>query len=244
MRIHLQVAGSKRIISLNVEPFETIRMVKAKIDQKEALAVDQQWLIFGGVELDDERSMNDYNIQNGSTLNLYTPPVAGGMKIFVRTVSEVTRTLDVNPYDTIESLKHKIFKVEPLAPAKQKLAKMDHFIKQLDDQKILYSYNIAHGSTLYVYPADEFYVFIRTLVEVFPLLVDPLDSVVELRSRIQGKVGIPTTSQRFIFAGRGLFEGCSLADFKIQQGSTIYLLQYRLHGGWCYFTCKFLPLKC
>ncbi|CAN6339115.1 unnamed protein product [Urochloa humidicola] len=146
MQIHVKEPLQGLIFTVDVNSTDTIDNIKNKIEYNHGFPKGRQCLIFANEQLEEKRTLADYNICKESTLLLVLHPCLGGsMQISVKKLTGKTFTFRAESSDTINSDKVKVYEMDGTRPTHQLFIFAD---KQLEDSRTLAYYNIKNESTI------------------------------------------------------------------------------------------------
>jgi E3 ubiquitin-protein ligase NRDP1 len=142
-----QITFYGQVLTVSLREDEYVEDVKMKVHRLEGIPLDQQILFFAGQQLEDDRQLSHYGLFNSSSdaAKHLVLRLRDGMKIFVKTLSDKTIEVQVDPSETIEIVKVKIHEQEGISPCDQRLLTGN---RDLNDMRTLSEYGIKHNSTL------------------------------------------------------------------------------------------------
>ena len=212
----------RRLVALEVNPIDSILELKRKVQNFAGVPPKQQSLRFAGTELENERTIFAYNIQNKSYINLF-------VQIEVYVISPLTQktiTLVQKPRDTIGIVKDNIYAQTKISSDRQVL---EFNGRQLDDRKTLKYYNIESESHLLLYEAVVIFVEMLNGTKV-KLNLCKNNSIGDVKMRLNLGEDIPWDMQQLSFRGQLLRDSDTLRDLNIRNNSILrYIVMIRIH---------------
>jgi len=211
MQIHVK-APDGRTIDLLVSPEDTIDHIKKRVKKKLGIPTEDQRPRFNNNPLPDDSTLNDNDIQHGDTIDL------DPMEIKVRAPDGRITKLLVNPDDNIDSIKKRVKKSLGIPTKDQRPAFNGN---PLPSNSTLKDNNIRHGDTIDLTPME---IKVRGPDgQTTKLVVDPDDTIDDIKEQVRSKLGIPIEDQRPTFKNAPLADNTTLNDNDIRHGDTINL---------------------
>ena len=217
-------------ITLAVDPNDSIANLKSMIKVKKGFPVDEQRIVYNGRNLEDDRTVSEYNIQDKSTLNLvlrvprrHKGHNRMGVSVTILTEARVpvaTDTLTVRPTDSILEVKLKIRDLTGVPPHKQILNFAD---RELENTRTISDYNIRNDSVIYLVEKIEVYLVTPLTQERMALVLRPTDTVESVKDKIHAKTKISPYRQILQFNGEHLDDVHSLNYYNIVNKSMLFL---------------------
>ena len=215
---------TEKYIPFEVEGSKKIKNLKLKLQEKEGILCDAQVLVFAGNKLEDSRTLNDYYIQNWSTVHLIIRS-RDCKQIFVKTSPYEFITLETYDTHTIEKIIREIQDKVGIPIDRQFLVYENELL--IENSQTLSSYNIQNESTLHLIDSagDQMHIFVKNLFgKTIVFKVEAFDEIKRVKAKIKQKQGIPLERQNLIFQGEKLQDGMTLNDYRIENCSTVAFL--------------------
>ena len=148
MRVFVYFPSKKKPVSVFVEPDHKIGKIKKALVKKTKTSVDTQCMMFAGEELDDSKTIGDYDIDHDDELK---------MEVFMISIMHWSGDRfdldDIGPKSTISDIKEKIFVKKSVPVAKQTLSLHGQV---LNDFISIKDQGVKHRSTLIMEPPDQY----------------------------------------------------------------------------------------
>ena len=234
MQIFIKTLTGKTI-TLEVEPSDTIKMVKRKIQDKEGVPPSQQHLIFKRQELKDRQTLDEYKVTNKSSVHLRLGDELDRILINVEFPTGRKIFINVSPKDDFASVRKMIYDREGIPVDQQRLSFAGKEV--VDDHLPLSEYHNEIELSLQLDVKQqkyEFFLHVKTPTGKTKIKVEAVsgDTIQDVKRKIMEEIGIPPNQQLLMFNNREIEdERHSLESNNINSDSIIELVIRRTHSN-------------
>lgn len=200
--------------------------IKQKLKEKKNIIFIRSELIFKGKILEDNKSLDYYDINEESIIyfKYYLPT-----KIMIKTSDEDQFELEIELSETIYNLKQKINSMKESIPNEYKL--MFYNTELINDDQTMNDYNIKNGAVIKLFRTYQIQIRIENNKDICIIEVESLlDDIDYVKKKIQKQIGIPPNKYKLIFNGKKLENRFVLRYENINQDSILYLAYYKKYN--------------
>ncbi|KAG0549207.1 hypothetical protein BDA96_01G235400 [Sorghum bicolor] len=221
MQISVSIPSVGKTIKLNLKKSQSVADVKAVIEQKGGIPLDEQILMYGCQKLEDNKLLSQCGLSNGHTLHVLVCPT-DKLRISVDVDGERTINVDVKSWYTVADVKLMIETLEGLPASTQILMRTQPGGANtvLKDIETLQNQHIKNNDIVTLYLKVNFFIKTyegRTLV----MSMWTCDTAEEVMKVIEEKLEVNTGVYYLHYRGRVLSRGDTLRKHKIGNNSTI-----------------------
>ena len=205
-----------KTITIKVEPFNNIESVKRKIQNVEDILVSHQFLSFAGKELENDKSLADYNIKSNDTIDLQRIT-----HIVIKLSTGKINTLDVKPHNTVKEIKQIMEETEGIPLNQQKLYYAGY---ELENNQSVSECHFNDYCEVHLVCRSRSPIQIKVLTpdsKQVTLTVDGTDTIETIKRKMPTEFS--PSQHALFFAGKELQDNLMLYDHSIQNGSMLYL---------------------
>ena len=233
MQIFIKTLTGKTI-TLEVEPSDTIKKVKRKIQDKEGIPPSQQHLIFKRQELKDHQTLDEYKVTDKSSVHLRLEDELDRILINVEFSTGRKIFINVSPKDDFESVRKIIYDREGIPVDQQRLRFVGKEV--VDNHLPLSEYDNQIELSLQLdvkQQKNEFLLHVKTRSGKTKVKIEAVsgDTIQDVKRKIMEEIGIPPHQQLLMFNTQEIEdERRTLESYDINSDSIIELVIRRTHG--------------
>jgi hypothetical protein len=212
---------------LAVSEGETVKDLKKKIAQIEDLPVEQQTLVYNGEPLDDNKTLDYYEIQDQNTIQLLSNTPTATIRLNIKRLTGKTTVINnISLVDTIKNLKIKIH-AESNEPVDKQCLIFDG--KRLEDDKTISDYKIRNDDTVHLVikigEVGDFKIDVGTLNgSVYDVKLNSDSTIEDLKCKLNEKLNMPLNSMVIMFRSKNLDDHQTLDECGIKSDCLVHLL--------------------
>lgn len=221
MQISVSIPSVGKTIKLNLKKSQSVADVKAVIEQKGGIPLDEQILMYGCQKLEDNKLLSQCGLSNGHTLHVLVCPT-DKLRISVDVDGERTINLDVKGWYTVADVKLMIDTLEGLPASTQILMRTQPGGANtvLKDIETLQNQRIKNNDIVTLYLKVNF--FIKTYEgRTLMMSMRTCDTAEEVMKVIEEKLEVNRGVYYLHYRGRVLSLGDTLRKHKIGNNSTV-----------------------